>query len=547
MIFLRLNKNNPLHFFTLLLAHCAICILISSCANKVAPSGGEKDIIPPKLVTSTPENFSTRFNQQQIKIEFDEYIQLTELNKQLIISPLIDPAPEITVSKKTLVIRFDSLLKENTTYTFNFGSAVADIHEKNVYDNFQFVFSTGDYVDSLSLSGHVENADNLQPGKGVYVMLYKNPDDSLPYKKLPDYFAKTNEGGDFKINNIAAGSFKIFALSDKNSNYLFDQPDESIAFLAAPVVVGDTSKINLRLFKNLIEKIRLKNSGVGETGKLNIIFNTRAENVTYKTIGMEKNPWLSEQYSLNRDTVILWTADTTLDSLQIVLLQNGKVFDTANFVLKRKFTGKGGRSRALSFLSNASAGTLEPGKTLALEFSQPLVFIDESKIVFKKDSVITQGLRFEFTDSLKRTVHVNYEWKENEHYDLLFLPGAFQSMLHLKNDSLTLSFKLIPAVEFGNVQLKIKPGAESPQYLVQLVNEKDEVIREQIITTATAIDFNLLQPATYRIRMVYDENKNNRWDTGNYLRHLQPEKIIYYKENITVRANWDLELEWIVE
>ncbi|MEO5571478.1 MAG: Ig-like domain-containing protein [Bacteroidia bacterium] len=524
-------------FFTLLL-------FLVSCANRVIPSGGIKDIIPPEIVSSAPENYSINFDKKEIRVEFNESIQLEELNKQLIISPLIDPLPEVTTNKRTLKIRFENPLKENTTYTFNFGSAIADVHEKNIMENFLLVFSTGDYLDSLSVSGNITYAENLKTEKGIMVMLYKEHDDSVPYKKIPDYFSRTDSTGNYKISNISSGLFKIFALKDKNSNYLFDQPGEAIAFSDSLIAMSDSAQENLKLFVNPPGKIHLTNAAVEAPGKLRIIFNTRADSVSLEPLSFSKNPWQMEEYSLNRDTLMLWMNDTTIDSLRIALLQNEQPFDTALFVLKRKSSGRGSQAKAFSFMSGATGGILDAGKDLLLQFNTPVETIDESKIIFKTDSVITTGVIYSFTDSVKRNLLVNYKWKENSNYELTFLPGAFKDMFTIENDTAKISFHLKPATEYGTVLLKLKTDDKSPQYIIQLVNDKDEVIREKSITSSAVVNFDFLNPGSYRFKIISDENKNNRWDTGNYLKKIQPEKVVYYMERITIRANWDLEQEW---
>src|SRR5688572_15927279 len=177
----------------LLLFLFAWMLLASSCAIQVAPTGGEKDTIPPVVRKMDPENFSTNFQGQDIAMEFDEYIVLKDLPSQLVVSPPLRHAVETKVKKKTLEFHLQDTLLPNTTYTMNFGSAITDLHEENAIDDFQYVFSTGDIIDSLKISGTVENAFDKKTEKGIYVMLYRSTADSAPVKSLPDYFAKTAE------------------------------------------------------------------------------------------------------------------------------------------------------------------------------------------------------------------------------------------------------------------------------------------------------------------------------------------------------------------
>ncbi|MBK5286380.1 MAG: Ig-like domain-containing protein, partial [Bacteroidia bacterium] len=203
-----------------------VAFMFFSCATQQAPGGGPKDTIPPKVVHAVPEGYSTNFNSTNIAITFDEYFQVKNLNEQLVVSPPLSSMPEIKIKSKTLFIHFEDTLKESKTYTFNFGNAISDATENIALDNFQYVFSTGAEIDSEKVSGKVINSFNLEPVKGVAVMLYDSQKDSLPYLEKPSYFSKTKEDGTFTIKNIARGSYKLFALKEANNNYLFDSRDE---------------------------------------------------------------------------------------------------------------------------------------------------------------------------------------------------------------------------------------------------------------------------------------------------------------------------------
>ena len=187
-----------------------ICLIFifNSCAIQVPPSGGEKDTKPPKVLSTTPKNYSTNINANNIEIEFDEYVQLKDANTQLIISPLLNYQPTTKIRKKKLYIHISDTLKANTTYTLNFGTSISDLNEANLLENYQYIFSTGSILDSLKIKGKVENAFNLKKDKNQIVMLYRNSDDSIPYKERPLYFSKTNDEGEYSINNISSGDRK---------------------------------------------------------------------------------------------------------------------------------------------------------------------------------------------------------------------------------------------------------------------------------------------------------------------------------------------------
>jgi len=227
-----------------------ISIIFYSCAQVVPLTGGDKAVTPPKVVSSSPENKSVNFHEKMIVIKFDEFIQLKNLSQQLIISPVMDEVPKITVKGKELIIKIESDLEENTTYNFNFGQAIVDLHESNPLPNFKYVFSTGAILDSLTYSGKVADAFDLDPVEKVNVMLYKDLEDSIPLISQPYYLALTDKSGNYSLSNLAAGTYRVFALKDINYNYIFDLPQEKIAFKSSPVTI-DSSSTNhmLHLFE----------------------------------------------------------------------------------------------------------------------------------------------------------------------------------------------------------------------------------------------------------------------------------------------------------
>ncbi len=242
------QKKNYFFFFLLLL------FTFNRCANPVTPTGGPKDVQPPKAMKCDPPNFSTYFHAKEIKIEFSEFIQLKDANNQITISPPWLPNTDFKLRGKSIVITFNDSLRSNTTYSLNFGNSISDITENNVLRDYIYVFSTGSYVDSLSLEGQIIDALTLSPQKDVLAMLYVNdndtiPFDSLPYKVKPYYLTRTNENGEFRLINLSGASFKIFALKDLNSDLMYNLPDEKIAFsdslvkgFYSPPVIADTIK-----------------------------------------------------------------------------------------------------------------------------------------------------------------------------------------------------------------------------------------------------------------------------------------------------------------
>ncbi|MCF8351302.1 MAG: Ig-like domain-containing protein, partial [Bacteroidales bacterium] len=244
--------------FTYLLLAVSVFYLIG-CANPVTPTGGPKDTDPPEVLASEPPNQSRNFSENRIEITFDEFVKLDQPNQNILISPPIEKNPDYRLRGKSLVTLFNEPLKDSTTYTIFFGNSIVDLTEGNPLKNYQFVFSTGEQIDSLSIRGQILDAFNLQPYKDVFVMLYVDnndtiPYDSLPYYVKPYYVSKTNANGFFELNNLREMPYRIFALQDVNSNMIYDLPNEKIAFLDSLLVpeyykaaIPDTTKADTSL------------------------------------------------------------------------------------------------------------------------------------------------------------------------------------------------------------------------------------------------------------------------------------------------------------
>ncbi len=214
------------HLFTLL-----VLILLGSCANPMSPSGGPKDVTPPAIISSSPANLSTNFTGKEIVITFDEYVSLKDIHSQLIISPPVSEMPSFSNRGKSLIAKFKNPWRSETTYNIFFGDAIVDITEGNKLGGYKFTFSTGNVLDSMMIEGKLINAFNLTPVKAAYVMLYDSIYDSIPYKQIPYYIARTNDAGEFQLTNLRNMKYKMFALTDINANYIYDLPGEEIAFI----------------------------------------------------------------------------------------------------------------------------------------------------------------------------------------------------------------------------------------------------------------------------------------------------------------------------
>ena len=532
---------------TILIFYLPVALMFVSCATQQQPQGGARDTIPPKLIRAIPDTFSTNFRSKNISITFDEYFSLKNMNEQLIVSPPLSSVPDIKVKNKTLLIQINDTLKDNTTYTFNFGNAITDANEGNALENFQYVFSTGAAIDTEKISGKVLNALTLEPEKNIRVMLYHLNSDSLPYIDKPTYFGKTSEDGTFVIRNIAHGKYKLFVLKESNNNYLFDSRDESIAF-ADTLIPSSSEMLTLKLFTEALPQ-RLLRSYSEEPGKAVLIFQQRVDSLKYKLISPDPGIF-SLEYSTMRDTVFLWYKNTSADSLSMKTISPSfSSDDTVSMQLwslkkiQESKSQKSKREFKLLVSSNLSQA-FNLNDTIRLTFSHPLSYAETEKINLIEDSTTLINFTSGFFDALKRRMFIAARWKDDKKYTLEIPPGTFTDTFSLKNDTVKSEFHTRQVKDYGSLKINLKTaGAPSPKIL-QLMDEKEKVYRQTFFETDTTVTYEYLLPMTYRLKIIEDINKNGKWDTGNYLLHIQPEKVFYNPSKINVRANWDIETDW---
>ena len=516
----------------------SIAIIIASCANRGTPSGGEKDILPPVIVKSSPENFTTNFNSKEIRIYFDEYIKTKNLTKQLVISPPMKTQPDITplgsASKYITIKIFDTLLP-NTTYAFNFGNSIVDNNEENPFKYYRYVFSTGSYIDSLSVKGIIKDALNPEVDDFVSVALYEMDStysDSLIYKNEPNYITNTLDSTtNFKIENIKAGKYMLRAIKDKNGDNKFQQKTEKIAFYETPITLPqDTSKtFNLELFAEEPNYRAAKPSLVaGEK----IIFGYEGDykNTKIELLSKVTDSFKGRYFKDEKTDSLLYYYNPRLkvDSL-IFKIINRKVVDTFTVRIKDK-------ERDSLVVKSNPKGTIGVEKDFFVTSNIPFESIDETKIAVRdKDSALVD-FKTEY-DSLKNSYALKFNKIVENEYKIQMLPNALTDLFNNTNDTLNFSVRTQDQYKYFNSRI-ILVNAKYP-VIVQLTNSNYEVIVEQYIEKAQPVDFSYLDPKNYYLRVIYDSNKNEKYDTGDYLKGIQPERVSYHPDIIKGTAGFD--------
>jgi hypothetical protein len=566
--------NRSYTHIILVAAIVLLVLIVSACASMSPLTGGEKDVNAPVITSMNPPINSTGFSSDRIIVEFDEFIQLKSLQQKLIISPPLENPPEVIVKGKSLVIKFPEPLEANTTYCLNFSDAVEDFNEGNAIADFRIAFSTGTQIDSLQTSGYILESTTLKPSSGLFVMLYKNHSDSVPLLEKPYYITRTDALGRFRLANIKAGTYKIFALNDGNSNYLLDMPDEKIAFLSELVVpeVKTTEYTDTITKDSLVTRTRIryipdtlvmysfvedrqkqfvKSKSRREPWLCEIILNRPAFSDTqikfagnvdfisdHSSKGDTLRIWINDSVAWKRDTLFALIKYEVRDSA----FNSSFTQDTVPLVFQ-----KGTKVVDVSFVSFGATGggSVDHRAPLLIKTNTPITMADPGRIILEElhdstSTIIPVDFR---TDNLKpRRHYLSQQLKPSAHYTLTLLPGSIQGMYGKENDTTKLDFYTYAVNYYGT--LIIVTEKPDPDLVYQLLDSKSEVVYSWKNETAVKKRIENLPPGKYKLKAIYDLNRNGKADPGIYLQNLQPEKIILRDEEIQVRSNWDLEVKW---
>ncbi|MBD1393552.1 Ig-like domain-containing protein [Mucilaginibacter glaciei] len=506
------------------------------------PNGGPRDLTPPKLLKATPENMTRNFNAKSIRLEFDEYYKLQNPYQEISISPAMEKQPEYKTDKKNLVINFKDSLLKNTTYVINFGKAIADVNESNVLKNFTYVFSTGTHIDSLSISGSVINSITQAKEKDATVMLFPLKQDSLLFgKKKPAIFATTDSAGNFSLNNLREDTYRIYALKEASADKIYNDDQELIGFLKTPIKVDkDTSAVQLKLFKQTAEKFRLlSQKRFDPDGKITFVFNKPVQKPSLKIIypAAFDNQKIV-QISNTKDTALLFMRNMDFDSLRVALYDNNKPLDSASFIKGRKeaFTHN------ITFKYNINRDNkLRPGSDLIVTANFPLDSYNTSLISLKEDSVELNNLTFEKDTTNANAFIIRNRYRAKSKYELVLNEGAVTDIYGGKNKRQGIRFEGDKTENYSILTLKVTVPDATKQYVVEILNEQKNVMRSDVITKSTSLVYKNYLTGKYNLRVIYDDNKNGRWDSGNVRLKTYPENIYPGDKEITLRPNWDAE------
>lgn len=514
-------------------------IIFFSCAQKVPPVGGKKDIISPKLLNSIPKNQTLNFDGKTIELYFDEYVKVENINQNLIITPALDGNYTSKVKPTGVKITLEKPLKPNTTYNFNFRGTFKDITENNEAKNIRLVFSTGNKIDSLKVNGKVIDPLINKPVFDALVGLYKLTDTLNIKKEKPYYFTKTDSSGNFNIENVQASKYKIYAMVDYNNNTVFNEQTEKIGYILDTLNLNkNIENINLNLVKQ--DKLPLKIVKTRSTvNYANVELNKGIKSAKLKYISAETLPYMLE----NEKEIKIFNTKSLLDSVKFELTAIDSI--DKEFVLSQKFLFKKSTKKT-EITKEEFKYTLEPIQSKVLENNTPYVFtftkpigkFDNSKVKILNDTlnqIILVDSNFKWNDD-KNILTISPKTKAKSSIRLSILENAAFS---IEGDTLKPIKQDNPIVQPDDTGIisgiiTASKGSE----IVQLLNEKYEILKE--IKYQKKYFFRNVAPGKYFVRLISDDNKNGHWDAGDYEKNILPEKIQLINTLIQIKANFEL-------
>lgn len=507
----------------------------TDCAKKGRPSGGLRDTIAPVILRSAPENFTTNFKNNEIRITFDEFIKLKDISKELIISPPLKYAPIITPLSvsKVLKIKILDTLKDNTTYSFNFGNSIQDNNEGNLFPNYKYVFSTGSYIDSLTLKGTAVDALLPKTDFPTTVALYQvdqSYKDSLVFLEKPTYITTTiNETNNFELSNLKQGTYQLIALKEQTRNYTFQPKTDKIGFYKDLITIPTDSLFELRLFKE-VPDFKPTRPKLESSNRISFGYEGKTDNYQITLLTQMEDDF---QYQVlkqpGRDTLNFWfKPKVTKDSL-VFVTKNKLQIDTTTVRFRELYSD----SLRLTAINDR---LISLGDTLKLKANTPLITINSEKI-----SVVTKdSLAIDFVAQIntkENAAQIVFDKQEEQLYSITLRNGALTDYLSNINDSVVYRQQVKPIADFASLNLTLDNADEFP-LLIELIDEKFKVVKQTYLEANAPVFFEHINPGKYFIRLIVDQNKNKIWDPGNFLDKLAPERVVYYPSIIELRANW---------
>ncbi len=532
-----MTKSTKLPILSVILINISIILGIYGCASVKRPEGGPRDTTPPKVLKMEPENFTKNFRGDKIVITFDEYFNIQNESAEFSISPSQEENPQLKKNQKKLEIIFKDSLEKNTTYVLNFGNAIADVNENNVAKNLTYAFSTGDKLDSLEISGNVFNIGTGKEVLNATVFIFPIERDTLLGKNRPAIFTSTDSSGYFNLKHLKEGTYKIYAIKEEGTgDKIYQQRTDEIGFLKDSIqLTKNLNGLKIGLFKENPPVLRILDQKINSEGIIQIVTNKGLENPNVEIINSkEYNESKILKYGLQKDSINIWPKDYKFDTLEIAISENKVPIDTLKFGIDKSTRF----NQILTIKDNINNSSINPYTGLNLYFNYPLKNIELKKIKLLEDTIPLQNYTIEKIEQDPFAYRIKFPWKKKVNYIIQVEDDAITSIYDTKNKSYRRQFTLGNTDDYGTYNLLVKVPDSAAQYILEILNDKKKVIMTNLIKADTTIALVNYRTENYYTRVVYDDNKNGKWDTGNVLLKKQPEAIWNNPQDFLIRSNW---------
>lgn len=510
---------------------------ISSCASKSSPGGGPRDTLAPQLDTAFPPNLSIQFKAKEIELRFEEYVELKNPFDQINISPLLPEDLEVEGRGKKVMIKLGDSLKENTTYIISFGTALADLNEGNVNKNFKYVFSTGTYIDSLEIRGHLNDAYTGEAKQEFLVALYSadraSSRDTFLEVERPDYYAFSSEAGDFTMTNIKGGKYLLAAFEDKDGDFKLNNLKSEMAFWPDTILISPDTVYDLKLLSYAPKQVpRYYGAKLAERGLIQFSFNEQIDSFKIKALNVPED---SAFFYRNRlgDTLNYYF-DFKADSILFELNYDTLFVDSIINVRLR-------RMGPLTLKIASRFEEMRPKDTIFLRSNRPILKWEADSVLFitKKDSLnlipqkdSADPFRWFFPPPHKSDIR--FELKK----------GAFASRKLDLAFPKSFDFALRTGEDLGSIYFKVVVADTVHPYLLQILEDNDKPYLLQSFSDSTMVSIRNEIPRKFKAFLIQDRDGDGAYSPGDYLQRILPEKRLQYQEALEIRANWELDLEW---
>ena len=520
-------------------------LIVSSCAQVAAPPGGKKDTLAPKIISSIPTQKSKNYTGRKIELTFNEYVDVKNINQELLVTPSIG-FYETKINPKGLSIVLDSSLQKNTTYTFNFRNAVSDISERNIAKNVKVVFSTGNLIDSLSIKGNVKNLDNHKNVENALVALYPF-NDTLSIEKIkPYYFTKTDTSGNYHLENIAAGKYFMSSFIDINNNLLVNTNKEPYDIISNKYIDLQKSieNQNFQVSQQNVDSLKIQKTTT--TAKTILYdFNRGLKDVSITSL-VSKDEKYVYQIENNQSVRLYKSKLNSNDTLYLTLNITDSLGRQKNIKVKSKFREANKKEKIVkqSFNFNTypkPTDRFSPVDSIQIDFQKPIASWNIDYIYFQIDSLHRIKLKENQVklNRYKNQLIIPFNYLPKEKVKLILEKNAFVSIEQDSSDAYELEVLKEDVENYGLISGKLSNPKKNIQYIIQLINERDQSVAYQLIGN-NSFTFQYILPETYLIKVVEDTNADLYWTPGNLKTFTRPERIFFLPGKLKLKANFEL-------